>query len=74
MSPTLKLTIAMLLIACAGCGAAPTPIVDMTGVDQVAYNRDLAACVQENNSKALVLGNGVTRCMQAKGYKVLQSY
>ena len=58
-----------------GCGGpTPAPIVDMEGVDPVAYNRDLAECVKENASKAIEFGNGVTRCIRAKGYKVLVGY
>lgn len=62
-------------IFCFGCaGPSPAPIIDMQGVDPVAYNRDLAECVKRNASKAIELGNGVTRCIQAKGYKVLVGY
>ena len=62
-------------LSCLGCGGpTPAPIVDMAGVDPVAYNRDLAECVNENASKAIALGNGVTRCIKAKGYKVLVGY
>jgi hypothetical protein len=64
--------IANVLSACAG--PTPTPIVDMAGVDPVVYNRDLAQCVKENASKAIVLGNGVTECMKGKGYRVLVGY
>jgi hypothetical protein len=58
-----------------GCGGpTPTPIVDMTGVDLAKYNFDEAACVKQEQVKVLVLGNGVTRCMKDKGYKILVGY
>jgi len=71
-----QLLLSVVLTALALCACAPTqtPIVDMAGVDLVSYNRDLAWCVQDNASKVLVLGNGVTRCMKDKGYKILVGY
>jgi hypothetical protein len=67
--------IAAAITALAGCGGpTPVPIVDMEGVNPVTYNRDLASCVKDNASKALVIGNGVTRCMVGKGYKILEGY
>jgi hypothetical protein len=61
------------LVILAGCGGpVPAPIVDMTGVDQAQYNLDLADCVK--NQPAFALGNPVTRCMKAKGYRILVGY
>ena len=61
--------------ALSGCGGpTPTPIVDMTGVDLAVYNRDLAGCVKQEAAKLIVLGNGVTRCMMQKGYRILVGY
>jgi hypothetical protein len=63
----------ILVLPLAGCGGGPTPlpIVDMHGVDQAKYNDDLAYCV---NNQTFGFGNAVTRCMKAKGYKILVGY
>jgi hypothetical protein len=58
-----------------GCGAGgPTmaPVVDMTGVNQQTYNKDLAFCYQ--HMPLFAVGNPVTKCMQAKGYKIVVGY
>jgi uncharacterized protein YcfL len=66
----LSVALALLL---AECGSAnPNPVVDMQGVGSVKYNRDLADCV--NNQPFLALGNPVSACMRAKGYKILVNY
>ena len=62
------------LMLSGGCYPTPTPIVDMTGIDQGTYSRDLAKCVDQEGQKVVVLGNGVTRCMKKKGYKILEGY
>ncbi len=63
----------VLALVLAGCGSAtPNPVVDMQGVDPVKYNRDLADCV--NNQPFLALGNPVSTCMRARGYKILVNY
>ncbi|MBI1308632.1 MAG: hypothetical protein GC129_02080 [Proteobacteria bacterium] len=55
-----------LLVACTPIQA---PIVQMKGVDPDTYNKDLANCYLA--VPAFGLGNPVTKCMAAKGYKVL---
>jgi len=45
----------------------------MTHVDQAVYSHDLAKCVSEN-AREVTLGNGITRCMRRKGYKILYGY
>jgi hypothetical protein len=61
------------ILLLSGCGGpVPTPVVDMSGVDQVKYNRDLAECI--NNQPAFAFGNPVTKCMRANGYDVLVAY
>lgn len=63
----------VLALGLTGCGGpVPAPIVDMHGVDQAKYNEDLADCV--NNQPAFAFGNPVTKCMKAKGYKILVGY
>jgi hypothetical protein len=66
--------IVLSFVALAGCGGGPTPapIVDMAGVDQTKYNRDLAACYDA--APAVSFGNPVSRCMSDKGYKVLVGF
>lgn len=56
-----------------GCGPLPAPVVDMEGVDQVKYNRDLAACYEEKRL-TIEMGNAVSNCMKAKGYTILVSH
>jgi hypothetical protein len=64
---------ALLLGMLTGCvGPPPNPVVDMTGVDQAVYNRDLADCI--NNQPAFAFGNPVTKCMRVKGYRILVGY
>ena len=58
-----------MLQACAGL---PPPVVDMEGVNQTKYNRDLAACYEEKKS-AFEMGNAITNCMKQKGYRILYS-
>lgn len=63
--------IAVLLAGCTGL-AAIRPIVDMEGVDPVKLNRDMAACEDYVASQLISAGNGVSRCMSEKGYKILR--
>ncbi|WP_151178627.1 hypothetical protein [Hypericibacter terrae] len=66
------LMLAAMAALLAGCQATPQPIVDMEGVAQVQYNRDMAWCV--NNQPFIALGNPVTDCMRGKGYRILVGY
>lgn len=56
-----------------GCGPLPAPVADIEGVDQVKYNRDLAACYEEKRW-ATEMGNPIANCMKAKGYKILVTH
>jgi hypothetical protein len=42
----------------------------MTGVDPARHNRDLADCY-DRSMAGVSFGNPVTRCMEAKGYRIL---
>ena len=55
----------------AGCGSngVPPPIVDMRGVDIAQHNLDLQDCYR--TMPDFSWGNPVTKCMAAKGYKIL---
>jgi len=69
--------IALVATALSDCAAGPKnvpdmPIIDMAGIDQTAYSRDLAACV--NDRPFIVVSGYMAHCMKAKGYKVLASY
>lgn len=64
----LPAVIAGLLTACA---QVPAPIVEMKGVDPDTYNKDLANCYI--GIPFFSAGNAVTKCMKAKGYRVLFS-
>ena len=59
-------------LAASACSPIPAPIVDHTGVDEAKYNQDLADCY--NQDHGINVGNPVTRCMEAKGYKILVGY
>jgi hypothetical protein len=59
------------IVSLAGCSTVSPPIVDMQGVDPVRYNRDLAECTDRINSAPISFGNGVSRCMEDKGYRIL---
>lgn len=59
------------LMGCTGL-AATRPVVDMKGVDPVRYNRDLAACEDYVARQFISAGNGVSRCLSEKGYKILR--
>jgi hypothetical protein len=61
-------------MAVSSCGGGPTmaPVVDMKGVNQDTYNKDLAYCYQ--HMPFIAAGNPVTKCMQAKGYKIVIGY
>lgn len=59
------------------CGATMTsryepPIVDMVGVDQQKWAKDQSECVQAKIDHGFI-GDGymVTKCMEARGYKIL---
>jgi len=61
------------LLSLVGCGGElPDPIIDRAGVDEVQYNRDLAAC--HNERPAITVGAYITRCMTQRGYKVLYGH
>jgi hypothetical protein len=64
-----SLLAAVLATGAAACSTLAPPVVDMEGVDQVKYNRDLAWCY--NNLSGFEMGNAVTNCMERKGYKIL---
>lgn len=66
----------LLLLFLTGCnaGLARQPIVDMAGVDPVAYNRDAAECANIAEHTWFELGNAATNCMAKKGYKILYGY
>lgn len=53
----------------AACAPVPEPIIDMAGVDQVTYHRDLVECYR--TQPFIAAGNPVTTCMRAKGYRIL---
>lgn len=57
----------------AGCGGPVLPPeVDMVGVDQAQYQKDLQACYRD--MPGFAWGNPITKCMKEKGYKILVSY
>jgi hypothetical protein len=56
-------------LLCASCSTPQPPVVDMSGIKQETYNRDLAHCY--NSMPFFAVGNAVTNCMQAKGYRIL---
>lgn len=56
-------------LAVGACSSIPAPVVDMEGVDQAQYNRDLAQCYE--NVGLIEAGNPVSQCMHNKGYTVL---
>lgn len=62
----------VMCIAAQACTGLPPPVVDMEGVDQAKYNRDLAACYEEKKF-AFEMGNPITNCIKKKGYKILYS-
>ena len=64
------LLLGVLAVGLTACGDPTPPIVDMTGVDQGQYSRDLAYCTVRDRD-TVVLGNRITRCMREKGYKIL---
>jgi hypothetical protein len=47
----------------------PVPIIDLQGVDQVKYNRDLADCYKEQG--VFVTDQMLPKCVERKGYKVI---
>jgi len=67
--------ILLMVFFTAGCGSAnlTPPIVDMSGVDQVKLNRDLAECTRETNDSPVVFhpAQRFDNCMKRKGYTIL---
>jgi hypothetical protein len=63
-----------LLFACflflAGCGSA-MPVVDYAGKNPVQAQLDLTACKHEKDSQLFTAGAYISRCMEQKGYLVL---
>ena len=66
------------LMLLTGCGhysansGLQKPVVDMKGVDQVAYNRDTAECL---DTRPFVMPNDyLVNCLKGKGYKMLAQY
>ena len=51
------------------CGDARQPIVDMAGRDPTQVNRDMAYCTVSTRDVP-TFGNGITKCMKAKGYTI----
>lgn len=65
----------LLSIGLAACGTSISgirPIIDLEGVNMVQHNRDLAACEDYVASQLISAGNGTSRCMSEKGYKILR--
>ena len=50
--------------------APRNPEMGAQNVDQAQYNRDLAVC-QQQAASSFSLGNAVTDCMRARGYRVM---
>lgn len=71
MKSLLPIAAALMLAGCSSV-SSQRPLVDLEGVDLAKYQRDMAACEDETASQLVVAGNGVSRCMQAKGYKILR--
>lgn len=71
MIRALSLTALLTLGACTPISGT-RPIIDLEGVDMVKHNRDLAACEDYVASQLIVAGNGTSRCMSEKGYKILR--
>jgi len=63
-------TLMAMAVALTACGDARLPIVDMVGKDQAQANRDMAYCTVSSREQFSV-GNGITKCMRAKGYTIL---
>lgn len=66
----MRAIILLFMLTIAGCGTIPPPTVDMTGVDAGQHSRDLADC-QLQAAGIVALGNPISKCMEAKGYRVL---
>lgn len=71
LSKTVGVGVLLMMVTVSGCSPVPAPIVDMEEVDPVQHNRDVADCYA--NMPAFALGNPVTNCMRAKGYRILVS-
>ncbi len=65
--PIIAVVVSTFLVGCDG--PLPDPIIDRAGVDEVQYNRDLAAC--HIGRPVITAGSYVANCVTRKGYKVL---
>lgn len=65
VSQTALIFTVMSLVAC-----APREPQQMQAADPARYNHDLAEC-QAQAASSFSMGNAVTACMQAKGYRVM---
>jgi hypothetical protein len=63
--------VAAIAVCTALTACAPrNPEMGAQNVDQAQYNRDLAVC-QQQAASSFSLGNAVTDCMRARGYRVM---
>ena len=63
--------VAAIAVCTALSACAPrNPEMGAQNVDQAQYNRDLAVC-QQQAASSFSLGNAVTDCMRARGYRVM---
>ena len=56
--------------ALTACAPRSPEGMGVQNVDQAQYNHDLAIC-QQQAASSFSLGNAVTDCMRARGYKVM---
>ncbi len=54
-----------------GCGSSALPVVDYADKNPVQTQLDLTACKHERDSQFFTAGAYISRCMEQKGYLVL---
>lgn len=73
MEKLIALTAVLLVaVALSACSPVLPPIVDKANVDEATYTADLEGCYR--SAPAVTLGNPITKCMEAKGYRIIKGF
>ena len=73
----MRLSVFLPALILAGCASAEfrspyePPVVDMRGVDQTKYAKDLGECTDELRNQVVAFNAPISHCMERRGYRIV---